>query len=81
MKKIKNDKSSQQKLSKVDLALMIVGVVSLVGGLVSLALKTFAAEYIDAQGILHENFFLIPLGFALLLLSLILFVVIAIRNK
>ncbi|MFR2774593.1 MAG: DUF3955 domain-containing protein [Anaerostipes sp.] len=37
-----------------------------------------SVEYIDAQGVLHENFFLIPIGFLCVFSGLISFVTVGI---
>ncbi|MFR6163780.1 MAG: DUF3955 domain-containing protein [Mediterraneibacter gnavus] len=39
-----------------------------------------SVEYIDTQGILHENFFLLPVGFLCLFCGFITFLTIGIRN-
>lgn len=49
--------------TKKDLLIMIVGCILLGVGVILLIIKTFSAEYVDAEGILHENFFLLPLGY------------------
>ena len=43
-------------------------------------LKAVSVEYVDAQGILHENFFLIPIAFLCLFSSFITFVSIGIKT-
>ncbi len=40
-----------------------IGTALLVLGLVLLAVKAFSPEYVDAEGFLHESFFLLPCGF------------------
>jgi hypothetical protein len=44
----------------------IAGALAL-AGFSCLALKTYSAEYVDSSGLLHENFFLLPVGFFLLI--------------
>ena len=46
----------------------------------SIFLKAVSVEYIDTQGILHENFFLLPVGFLCLFCGFITFLTIGIRN-
>jgi transcriptional regulator with XRE-family HTH domain len=43
-----------------------IGVFLIACGILCLLLKGITVEYIDAEGILHENFFLLPIGFSLL---------------
>ncbi|WP_436884030.1 DUF3955 domain-containing protein [Mammaliicoccus sciuri] len=44
-------------------------------GVLTLASKSLTPEYIDSQGILHEWFFLIPIGFGVIFISLFIFLV------
>ncbi|PTH56787.1 DUF3955 domain-containing protein [Staphylococcus agnetis] len=44
--------------------------ITFVIGVGCLILKSVSPEYIDQSGVLHEYFFLIPIGFALIFLSL-----------
>lgn len=48
-------------------------------GLGCLILKSLLPEYIDQSGVLHEYFFLIPIGFAFIFLSLKLLLIRVIR--
>ncbi len=45
-------------------------------GIACIILKAVSVEYIDAQGILHENFSLLPMGFLFLFSGFITFMVI-----
>jgi drug/metabolite transporter (DMT)-like permease len=58
----------------------ITGYVLLVTGAVLLAIKTLSTEYIDTNGVLHEKFFLLPLGFSFLFLGFIILVIFYARN-
>ena len=49
-------------------------------GILLLVIKDMSVEYIDANGILHENFFLVPIGFMCIFCGLISFVSIGIRT-
>lgn len=44
--------------------IFIIGVGLVCIGMLLLVIKGMSVEYIDAHEILHENFFLIPIGFA-----------------
>ena len=43
-------------------------------GIILLLVKGLSVEYIDAQGVLHENFFLAPIGFLCVFSGLISFI-------
>lgn len=60
-----------QKTQKLRLMTTVIGAVLMAMGLGLLVIKGLSVEYIDAQGILHENFFLIPAAWAFLLAGLI----------
>ncbi|MDY4560554.1 MAG: DUF3955 domain-containing protein [Peptostreptococcus porci] len=48
-------------------------------GVMLIVIKGVSVEYVDANGMLHENFFLLPLGFLCIFCRLISFVIIGIR--
>ena len=50
-----------------------IGTAVLLCGIFCLIAKALSPEYLDAQGYLHENFFLLPISFALLLVAVLLF--------
>ena len=50
-----------------------IGTAILLCGIFCLIAKALSPEYLDAQGYLHENFFLLPISFALLLAAVLLF--------
>ncbi|WP_225350859.1 DUF3955 domain-containing protein [Lacticaseibacillus camelliae] len=41
-----------------------LGTLLLVLGIACFVIKAFTPTYLDASGMLHESFFLLPLGFA-----------------
>ena len=57
----------ESRRAKMNLASTIIGGVLMLFGFVSFLIKALSVEYIDASGILHENFFLIPVGYLLLI--------------
>ncbi len=71
--------TNQTKRAKLNLATTLTGTILLLLGIVCLVIKALSVEYIDAQGILHENFFLLPIGFSLLFAGCIVFLVTGIR--
>ncbi len=56
-------KANQNRFTKI--AAVMGGILILLGMLL-LALKALTPEYVDAEGVLHEWFFLLPLGFGCL---------------
>ena len=70
---IKGDNHMNNMISSV------IGGVLLLIGVMLLVIKGMSVEYIDAEGILHENFFLLPLGFLCIFCGLISFVTVGIR--
>ena len=65
---------------KFNMITSIIGGVLLCIGILLLVIKGMSVEYIDANGILHENFFLVPIGFMCMFCGLISFVSIGIRT-
>lgn len=68
------------KKAKVDQISIIIGGILLCIGIACIFLKAVSGEYIDSQGILHENFFLIPIGFLCLSGSFFTFLAAGIKN-
>lgn len=50
-----------------------IGTTILLFGVFCLIAKALSPEYLDAQGYLHEDFFLLPIGFGLLFAAVLLF--------
>lgn len=57
---------SETRRARMNLVSTAIGGVLMLLGFMCFLIKALSVEYIDAQGILHENFFLIPVGFLLL---------------
>ncbi len=70
---------SETRRAKYNMISSAIGGVLLLIGIMLLVIKGMSVEYIDAEGILHENFFLLPLGFLSIFCSLISFVTVGIR--
>lgn len=68
--KLIEDGSENTKL-KTSLKILAVGAVLMLIGFMCFFLKSITVEYIDAEGILHENFFFIPIGYLFLFVGLI----------
>ena len=73
-------KFKRNKKSKMNLISIAIGGIFLCFGIACIFLKAVSVEYIDTQGILHENFFLLPVGFLCLFCGFITFLTIGIRN-
>lgn len=71
---------SETRRAKFNMITSIIGCVLLCIGILLLVIKGMSVEYIDANGILHENFFLVPIGFMCIFCGLISFVSIGIRT-
>lgn len=77
---IKSSKNSNEtRRAKYNMIFSVTGGFFLLIGVILLVVKGLSVEYIDAQGILHENFFLLPLGVACIFCGLIFFVIVGIR--
>ena len=62
----------------MNLISIAIGGIFLCFGISCIFLKAVSVEYIDTQGILHENFFLLPVGFLCLFCGFITFLL---QNK
>lgn len=58
---------SETRRAKLNLVTTLIGSFLLLTGLGCFLIKANSVEYLDAKGILHENFYLIPIGFLFLL--------------
>ena len=71
---------SETRRAKFNMITSIIGGVLSCIGILLLVIKGMSVEYIDANGILHEKFFLVPIGFMCIFCGLISFVSIGIRT-
>ena len=71
---------SQTRRAKYNRVCSIIGVFLILIGIILLLVKEMSVEYIDAQGVLHENFFLIPIGFLCVFSGIICFVTVGIAT-
>lgn len=72
--KLIRDGSDARKL-QLNYRCIAGGTMALILGAACLVIKGLSVEYIDAQGMLHENFFLLPTSFIFLLCGFIAFLV------
>ncbi|MGI5888979.1 MAG: helix-turn-helix domain-containing protein [Oscillospiraceae bacterium] len=76
-KLIDDGKETTRMKSAAKIAL--IGAILMVIGLLCFVLKGMTVEYIDEQGILHENFFFVPIGWAFIFAGLITVIVGAVK--
>lgn len=82
-KKLIKDTDENRK-AKYNMVTALVGGFLMILGFVCFFIKANSVEYIDKNGILHENFYLIPAGYLFLLVGLIVIIsegIIYFRNK
>lgn len=72
--KLIRDGSINQRM-RYTRTMVIVGAVLLAIGAALLIIKGMSVEYIDEEGILHENFFLIPIGMLFIFSSMVTFII------
>lgn len=71
--------SSETRRAKFNLLSTLVGTFLLLFGFACLIIKANSVEYIDSNGILHENFYLLPIGFLFIFAGMIVFIVTGIK--
>ncbi|HBD63837.1 MAG TPA: XRE family transcriptional regulator [Clostridiales bacterium] len=71
---------SETRRAKMNLIAITIGAVLLFFGVTCILIKANSVEYIDAEGFLHENFFLLPIGFLFIFSGLVTFAVTGIKN-
>lgn len=63
---------NESRRAKMNLVSTIIGGILMLLGFVCFIIKALSVEYVDAEGILHENFFLIPAGYLLFICGAII---------
>jgi transcriptional regulator with XRE-family HTH domain len=71
---------SETRRAKFNLVSIAIGAALLLVGLSLIVIKAASVEYIDEAGILHENFFLLPIAFLFLFSGLVAFFITGIRH-
>lgn len=71
---------SETRRAKYNMICSIIGSFLILIGIIMLLIKGMSVEYVDTQGILHENFFLVPTGFLCMFCGLISFVTVGIKS-
>ena len=72
-KKLIKDGSDTRR-ARYNMVMVIIGTFLLCIGVMMIVIKGLSVEYIDAEGFLHENFFLLPIGFFCMFCGFISFV-------
>ena len=70
---------SEMRRAKFNLISTIIGAFLLLFGFACFFIKSTSVEYVDASGVLHENFYLLPIGFLFIFSGLIIFSVVGIK--
>lgn len=78
-KKLIHD-SSETRRAHDNKVTTLVGTFLLIMGFFCFFAKSNSVEYVDADGILHESFWLIPVGYLFLLAGIIVFASVGIRT-
>ncbi len=71
---------SETRKAKYNMVCSLIGSFLILIGIILLLVKGMSVEYIDAQGVLHENFFLVPSGFLCMFCGLISFGTVGIKS-
>lgn len=69
-KKLIKDTDENRK-AKFNLITVAIGSVLMLIGFICFVIKAMSVEYVDKHGVLHENFFLIPIGYLFVFAGLI----------
>ncbi|MEI5995081.1 DUF3955 domain-containing protein [Candidatus Enterococcus mansonii] len=70
---------NETRRAKLNLVTTLIGTFLLLFGVACFFIKMNSVEYIDASGILHENFYLLPIGFLFIFAGIIVFLVTGIK--
>ena len=71
--------SSETRRAKLNMITTLLGAFLLFFGFACFFIKTNSVEYIDASSILHENFYLLPIGFLFIFAGMMVFIVTGIK--
>ena len=71
---------SEGRRAKQNLVSIVIGVILLFMGIVCIAVKAMTGSYVDADGFLHENFYLLPMAFVFFFGGFVTFCVTGLRN-
>ncbi|MGI6003450.1 MAG: DUF3955 domain-containing protein [Lachnospiraceae bacterium] len=71
---------SEMRQARFNMTASVIGLAALVLGILCFVIKAYMPEYIDAEGILHEAFFLIPIGYLCFACGLISFITLGVHS-
>ncbi|XZH18516.1 DUF3955 domain-containing protein (plasmid) [Clostridium perfringens] len=71
---------SETRLVKMNMVIIIIASFLLLIGLACLIVKGISVEYVDFNGDLHENFFLIPIGLLFIFSGFITFLMVGVKK-
>ncbi len=71
---------SETRRAKFNMISIGIGAGLILFGIILILIKGASVEYIDAEGFLHENFFLLPLGFLSMFCGLLAFLTAGVRS-
>ncbi len=77
--KVIND-GSENKRARYNMVTIAIGAGLLFLGMLLITIKGLSVEYIDAEGVLHENFFLLPTGFLCIFCGFIAFLTAGVKT-
>lgn len=78
-KKLIKDGSETRK-AKMNMISIIIGSILILIGVICIVIKGLSVEYVDSEGFLHENFFLLPIGFLFLFSGFVTFFTIGLKE-
>lgn len=78
MEKVIRD-GSETRRARFNMITSVIGGVLILTGVVLLVIKGLSVEYVDEEGFLQENFFLVPLGFLCMFCGVISFIVVGVK--
>lgn len=70
---------STTRRAKLNMVTTLIGAFLLIFGFACIFIKANSVEYVDASGTLHENFYLLPIGFLFIFAGMIVFLVTGIK--
>lgn len=70
---------SKTRRAKLNLITTLIGVFLLFFGFAYIFIKMNSVEYVDRSGILHENFYLLPMGSLFIVAGMVVFLVTGIK--
>lgn len=71
---------SETRKAKMNMISIIIGGVLILIGTMCIVIKGLSVEYVDSEGFLHENFFLLPIGFLFLFSGFVTFFTIGLKG-